>query len=157
MCGLHLSCTFCFSTDHYLAHIAWQNDSVLLATWVNRLQNKSISMLCDATTGKCQVVSIMTVSRERHVSNHQYLNFLFNRFFFRLTIHIRAPHSWWRHQMETFSALLALCAGNSPSLVNSPHKGQWRRALMFSLICAWINNGEAGDLRHIEHSMTSLY
>ena len=23
-------------------------------------------------------------------------------------------NSWWRHQMETFSALLALCAGNSP-------------------------------------------
>ena len=22
--------------------------------------------------------------------------------------------SWWHHQMETFSALLALCAGNSP-------------------------------------------
>ena len=54
--------------------------------------------------------------------------------------------------METFSALLALCAGNSPrSPVNSPHKGQWRGALMFSLICAWINgwvnNREAGDLR----------
>ena len=36
--------------------------------------------------------------------------------------------------------------------VNSPHKGQWRGALMFALICAsingWINNGEAGDLRH---------
>ena len=34
---------------------------------------------------------------------------------------------------------------------NSPHKGQWRGVLMFSLICAWINgwvnNGEAGDLR----------
>ena len=34
--------------------------------------------------------------------------------------------------------------------VNSPHKGQWRGALMFSLICAWIkdwvNNREAGDL-----------
>ena len=53
--------------------------------------------------------------------------------------------------METFCALLALCAGNSPDPVNSPHKGQWRRALMFSFICAWINNwannGEAGDLR----------
>ena len=24
------------------------------------------------------------------------------------------PQSWWRHQMETFSALLAICAGNSP-------------------------------------------
>ena len=28
--------------------------------------------------------------------------------------------AWWRHQMETFSALLALCAGNSPVPVNSP-------------------------------------
>ena len=37
------------------------------------------------------------------------------------------------------------------SPVNSPHKGQWRGALMFSLICVWINdwvnNGEAGNLR----------
>ena len=58
----------------------------------------------------------------------------------------RRHRTWWRHQMETFSALLALCA------VNSPHKSQWRGALMFSSICAWINdwvnNQEAGDLRH---------
>ena len=35
--------------------------------------------------------------------------------------------------------------------MNSPHKGQWHRALIFSLICVWINgwvnNREAGDLR----------
>ena len=35
--------------------------------------------------------------------------------------------------------------------VNSKHKGQWRGALMFSLISAcvntWVNNREAGDLR----------
>ena len=102
--------------------------------------------------------------------------------------------------METFSVLLAICAGNSPvydefpaqrpvtrsfdvffdlrlskrlsehsrgwwyfphywpfvrgihrSTMNSPHKGQWRRALMFSLIFAWVNGWvnirEAGDLR----------
>ena len=60
--------------------------------------------------------------------------------------------SWWRHQMETFSALLAICVwGIHRSPVNSPHKGQWRGALMFSLICVWINgwvnNREAGDLR----------
>ena len=59
--------------------------------------------------------------------------------------------SWWRHQMETFSALLALCAGIHRSPVNSPHKGQWRGALIFSLICArinrWVNNGETGNLR----------
>ena len=49
--------------------------------------------------------------------------------------------------METVSAPLAFCAGNS---VNSPHKGQWQGALMFSLICVWnscwVNNGDAGDL-----------
>ena len=59
--------------------------------------------------------------------------------------------AWWRNQMETFSALLALCAGNSPVPVNSPHKGQWRGALMFTLICArvngWVNDREAGNLR----------
>ena len=37
------------------------------------------------------------------------------------------------------------------SPVNSPHKDQWRGALMFSRICAWINGRantrEAGDLR----------
>ena len=35
--------------------------------------------------------------------------------------------------------------------VNSPHKGQWRGALMLSLICTringWVNKCEAGDLR----------
>ena len=37
------------------------------------------------------------------------------------------------------------------STVNSLHKGQWRGAMMFSLICdwkkGWVNNHEAGDLR----------
>ena len=48
------------------------------------------------------------------------------------------------------------------SLVNSPHKGQWCRALMFSLICAWINgwvnNLEAGDLRchHAHYDITIM-
>ena len=70
--------------------------------------------------------------------------------------------TWWRHQMETFSALLAFCAGNSPVPVNSPRKGQWRGALMFSLICAringWVNNGEAGDLRryHAHYDVTVM-
>ena len=40
--------------------------------------------------------------------------------------------------------------------MNFPHKGQWHGALMFSLICAWINgwvnNREGGDLgRHRVH------
>ena len=59
-------------------------------------------------------------------------------------------YTWWRHQMETFSALLAICAGNSPVPGEFSDKGQWRGALMFSLICVWINgwvnSREAGDL-----------
>ena len=42
------------------------------------------------------------------------------------------------------------------SPVNSPHKGQWRGALLFSLICTWVKgwayNREGGDLvRHSAH------
>ena len=42
---------------------------------------------------------------------------------------------WWRHQMETYSAFLAFVREIHRWPVNSPHKGQWRGALMFSLIC----------------------
>ena len=79
------------------------------------------------------------------------------RMFLRIElVRTRGCWSWWRHQRETFSASLALCAGNSPVTGEFPHRGQWRGALMFSLICAWINgsvnNREAGDLRrHCAH------
>ena len=54
----------------------------------------------------------------------------------------------WKH----FPRYWPFVQGIHRSPVNSPHKGQWHGALMFSLICAWINgwinNREAGDLRH---------
>ena len=43
---------------------------------------------------------------------------------------------WWRHQMEHFPRYWPFVRGIHRSPVNSPHKGQWRGALMFSLICA---------------------
>ena len=65
---------------------------------------------------------------------------------------MNAKYSWWRHQMETSSALLALFVrGIHWSPVNSPHKAQWRGALMISLVCTWINGGvnnrDTGDFR----------
>ena len=48
--------------------------------------------------------------------------------------------AWWRHQMETFSALLALCAGNSPVTGAFPAQGPVTRSFDVSLICAWINS-----------------
>ena len=58
----------------------------------------------------------------------------------------------WKH----FPRNWPFVRGIHRSPVNSPHKGQWRGALMFSLICVWINywvnNREAGDLiRHRAH------
>ena len=53
----------------------------------------------------------------------------------------------WKHFPRYWPFVLGI--HRSPLI--SPHKGQWRGALMFSLICAcingWVNNGEAGDLR----------
>ena len=53
----------------------------------------------------------------------------------------------WKH----FPRHCPFVRGIHLSPVNSPHKGQWRGALMFSLICVWINgwvnDREAGDLR----------
>ena len=53
----------------------------------------------------------------------------------------------WKH----FPRYWPFVWGIHQSPVNSPHKDQWRVALIFSLICVWINgwviNRDAGDLR----------
>ena len=64
----------------------------------------------------------------------------------------------WKH----FPRYWPFVRGIHRSPVNSPHKGQWRGALMFSLICVWINgwvnNSEAGDLRryHAHYDVTVM-
>ena len=65
----------------------------------------------------------------------------------------------WKH----FLRYWPFVRGIHRSSVNSPHKGQWRGALMFSLICVWINgwvnNREAGDLRRYRahYDVTVMY
>ena len=65
----------------------------------------------------------------------------------------------WKHFLRYWSFV----RGIHRSPVNSPHKGQWCRALMFSLICAWINawvkNREPGDLRrhHTHYGIIVMY
>ena len=53
----------------------------------------------------------------------------------------------WKH----FPRYWPFVRGIHRSSVNSPHKGQWRGASLFSLICAWINDWvndrKVGDLR----------
>ena len=56
-----------------------------------------------------------------------------------------------RHQLDTFPRYWPFVWRVHRSPVDSPFKGQWRGALVLSLICAWtngwVNNRDAGDLR----------
>ena len=72
----------------------------------------------------------------------------------------KTPHKYAAHDdvmnWKNFPRYWPFARGIHRSPVNSPHKGQWRGALMFSLICVWISgwvyNREAGDLRrHCAH------
>ena len=115
--------------------------------------------------------NITLVPHECHaISNHWQLHCLFNSLFklaskqhqssillalcegihvwpVVLCMYIMMTSSKW----ENFPRNWPFVRGIHRSPVNSPHKGQWRGALMFSLICVWINdwinNHEAGDLR----------
>ena len=60
--------------------------------------------------------------------------------------------SWWRHQMETFSALLAICAGNLPVPGEFPAQRPVTRSFVvfFDLrlnkrLRKKVNNRKAGD------------
>ena len=51
----------------------------------------------------------LTERKKKHSKRTHYPHLM------RLLTDIRCNRfTWWRHQMETFSALLAICAGNSP-------------------------------------------
>ena len=70
--------------------------------------------------------------------------------FTAINVDVHSPHDdviKWKH----FPRNRPFARGIHRSPVNSPHKDQRRGALVFSLICVWINdwvnNGEAGDLR----------
>ena len=69
--------------------------------------------------------------------------------------------SWWRHQMETFSALLAICAGNSPVTGEFPAQRPVTRSfdVFFDLrLNKRLNNHKVSDLRryHAHYNVTVM-
>ena len=114
--------------------------------YLSREENKHICKSGDSTVIMDHAVEIRNVIRkccQRYTSNSsqrisfQQVSWVWGWLQWSIRV------SWWRHPIETFSALLTLCSGNSQS--------QCRGALMFSFIYAWIkgwiNNREDGDLR----------
>ena len=69
--------------------------------------------------------------------------------------------TWWSHQMEWFSALLALCAENSPVAGEFPSQRTVTRSFGV-FFCAsangWVYNRDAGDLRrnHAHYGVTVM-
>ena len=81
--------------------------------------------------------------------SYRYLNLWYSHVSYTRGCNSR-PHDdviKWKH----FPRYWPFVRGIHRGPVNSPQKGQWRGALMFSLICAWINrwvnNREVDDLR----------
>ena len=108
-------------------------------------------------TSTPQRQSLTAMPRRRHsVSDKRQLGCSFNRWF---RLNFNTPHYcpvWrgihddaikWKH----FPRYWPCVWGIHRWPVDSPCKGQWRGALMFSLICTWtniwVNNWDAGDLR----------
>ena len=59
----------------------------------------------------------------------------------------RTNYTWWRHQMETFSALLAICAGNSPASGEFPAQRPMTRSfgVLFDLsLNKWLRKQSWG-------------
>ena len=134
--------------------------SIIQTGWIRVLQDEIIALFPENSTYTTQLKSACVIKMRTNVVvvfENEWTTFCWC-----YAIVSRAV-AWWRHQMDTFSALLALCVGTSPVTGEFPHKGRWRGVSMFPLICAWINdwanNREAGDLRRhrIHYDVTVMW
>ena len=123
-----------FLTLIYYHHIFWslQNSSIkLVASYIIfadkriRVQICSFNKIRDKDNFKYkQLTFVIWPCKKPDKYTRQTENIVANPRHLSNNIYIDEYLPWWRHQMETFSALLALC------------DGQWCGSLMFSLICA---------------------
>ena len=84
-------------------------------------------------------------------------------------VYIQTFITWWRHQMETFSSLLAICAGNSPVPGDLPTQRPVTRnfEVFFDLRpnkllskqswCWWFETPSRPLWRHRNGNATSVY
>ena len=135
---------------HVYIHSMKQDYTYIMSYWNQTMKNASGHIYLHF------IFNLLYISNNSHANMKmdKHEMFLYDGYFVpnrSITEHQLGSFSWWRHQMETFPGYWPFVRGINRSPVNSPHKGRWRGALMFSLICAWMNgwvhNREAGDLR----------
>ena len=137
-----INSSHCFSVDNQtLSGYAWYDTCIPYTTLAHKLMQIQYNPV------KCIVVLMwfvemfVDIAWPVHVQHHG-----------QLLIGLHDDVIKWKH----FPRYWPFMRGIHRSPVNSPHKGQWRGALMFSLFCAringWVNNREAGNLRsHCAH------
>ena len=107
-------------------------------------------------TSSCELIALLSLAWSQFITDMVFSMYMCTQFglfgevksMSNVLIHvIHDDVIKWKHFPRYWPFVRAI--HRSP--VNSPHKGQWRGALMFPLIYAWINGGanncEAGDLR----------
>ena len=84
--------------------IIWTNAEILLIGPLGtnyRNFNRNSSIFIEENTFENVVYEMLFISSRPHCGQN-------------VINEMATGHTWWRHQMETVSALLAICAGNSP-------------------------------------------
>ena len=134
----------------YLACVYTQKDTIQLPDWP--LEDMVVIRNVNSSTKKWLLSWAFPVklsSSGRHTSANDDKSMLVQAMI-SMMLDMKPVHDdviKWKH----FPRYWPFVLGIHRSPMNSPHKGQWRGALMFSLICfwinGWVNNREAGDLR----------
>ena len=96
-------------------------------------------------------------SQSKHLTNYNTSQGIWKRFTFSCVLSWHDDVTKWKH----FPCYWLCVPGIHQWPVNSPHKGQWREDLMFSLICTWtngwVNNRKSGySRRHRAHYDVTL-
>ena len=139
--------------------------SMLLALWGESISHcsrhkGSIIRKFDAFFGVSQNKLLKNLVRGDLRHHPAHVTSLCRRQYIRLQFPTNQK-SWWRHQMETFSALLAICAGNSPVSGEFPGgtKASDAELWCFFYVRVWVNTRVAGDLRRyrIHYDVIVMY
>ena len=144
--------------------VFWVHISAMMDVgWMVCFLNMSYMIACSTGAFEEEMTPLFLCIQSRNVIKPSTVMYVLLRnssihkaFYVRIN-RCRGQFWWWRHQMETFSALLAICAGNSPVTGEFLAQRPVTRSIDISLICArindWVNNREAGDLRrHRAHN-----
>ena len=112
--------------------------------WKSNLSCKQLRLLCSPDLLNLPDTVLLSGFQSFLAAAHQFRCY---RWVLFLTLIRHDGVIKWKH----FPRYWPFVRGIHQWPMNSPHKGQWRGALMFSLIClwiyGWINNREAGDFR----------